>query len=171
MPRINKDGNRFDTRPLESITPECIAYWTARMNAAKHPALRARYADMVWDLSHKATGNRPPIEAARIAIDGYAEAMTTNPEMSCDSWGDIPKRIIDLALSINDEECLRKAVAANVAYANAEVEKDEGELRHRSLFAILRSILPKRRPQAEFQTVIDDFRSRVQKLDAEPNAK
>ena len=167
MSRIEKDGNRFDKPPLESITPECIAYWSARMNAAKHPALRARYADMVWDLSHRATGNRPPIEAARIAIDGYAEAMTTYPEMSSDSWGDIPKRIIDLALSINDEERLRKAVAGNVAYANAEVEKDEGEFRYRSLFAILRSIPPKRRPEAEFQTVIDGFHSRVERLDAE----
>jgi len=167
MSREDKDGNRFDKPPLESITFECIAYWTTRMNAAKHPALRARYADLVWDLSHKATGKKPPIEAARIAIDGYAEAMMTHPEMSFDSWGDIQKRIIDLALSINDEEYLRKAVAANVASANAEVEKDEGEFRLQSLFAILKSIPPKRRPQAEFQTVIDDFRSRVEKLDAE----
>ena len=28
--------------PLELITPECIVYWTARMNAARHPALRVR---------------------------------------------------------------------------------------------------------------------------------
>lgn len=166
MSSIDKDGNRFDTPPLESITPECTAYWSARMNAAKHPALRARYADMVWDLSHKATGNRPPIEAARIAIDGFAEALTTYPEMSSHSWGDIQKRIIDLALSINDENRLGKAVAANVAYANAEVEKDESEFRHRSLFAILRSIPPKRRPQAEFQAVLKDFRTRLNELDA-----
>ena len=39
-------------------------------NTARHPALRARYADMVWDLSQKATGTKPPIDAARIAIDG-----------------------------------------------------------------------------------------------------
>lgn len=121
---IDKDGNRFDTPPLKSITPECIAYWTTRMNSAKHPALRARYADMVWDLSHKATGTKPPIDAARIAIDGYAEAMTAYPEMSSHSWGDIQKRIIDLALSINDEDRLRKAVAANVAYANAGLAED-----------------------------------------------
>ena len=167
LSRNNKAGNRFDTWPLESITPECIAYWTERMNAAKHPALRARYADMVWDLSNRATGNSGAIAAARIAIDGYAEAMTTYPEMSFDSWGDIPKRIIDLALSINDGECLRKAVAVNVAYANAAVEKEESEIRYQSLFAILRSIPLKRRPELAFQTVIDGFRGRVEKLDAE----
>lgn len=166
MSSIDKDGNRFDTPPLESITPQCIAYWTARMNAAKHPALRARYGDMVWDLSQKATGNRPPIAAAQIAIDGYAEALTTFPEMSSNNWGDIQKRIVDLALSINDEERLRKAVAANVAYANAKVDKDESEFRQRSLFGILRSIPPRRRPQGEFAKVLEDFRTRLNELDA-----
>ena len=34
MSSVDKDGNRFDTPSLESITPECITYWTARMNAA-----------------------------------------------------------------------------------------------------------------------------------------
>ena len=139
MAGIDNDGNRFDTPPLESITPECIAYWTARMNTARHPALRARYADMVWDLSQKATGTKPPIEAARIAIDGYSEALTAYPETSSHSWGNIRKRIIDLALSINDHDRLRKAVTANVAYANANVGADESEFRQRSLFALLKS--------------------------------
>jgi hypothetical protein len=156
-----------DPKQLDSVTGDCIAYWSTRMKTAHHPALRARYADLVWDLSEKATRNKPTIDAAHIAIDGYAEAMTTYPQMSSHSWGDIRKRIIDLALSINDEARLRTAVAANVAYANAEVEKDESEFRHRSLFAILRSIPPKRRPQAEFQAVVDDFRRRVETLDAE----
>ena len=91
------------------------------MNMAQHPALRARYADMVWDLSQKATGIKPPIEAAHIAIDGYSETLTAYPETSFHSWGNIRKRIIDLALSINDHDRLRKAVTANVAYANANV--------------------------------------------------
>ena len=162
---FDEDGNRFDTPRLESITPECIAYWIARMNSAQHSALRARYADMVWDLSHKATGTKPPIAAARIAIDGFTAALNAYPKMSSHSWGDIRKRIIDLALSIGDEERLRKAVAANVNYAKGKVEQDESEHRHRSLFAILRSIPPKRRPQAEFQTVLNDLRARLNELD------
>ncbi len=190
MSVIDNDGSRFDTPPLESITPECIAYWTTRMNAALHPALRARYADMVWDLSQRATGTRPPIDAAHIAIDGYSEALTAYPEMSLHSWGDIRKRIIDLALSINDEDRLRTAVKVNVACAKAamtedaiskagilhlksdgedthtNVADDEGQCRLMSLFAILRDIPPKRRPQAEFQAVVDEFRTRLEALNA-----
>lgn len=164
---ITGDGHRIDSPPFESITAECIAYWASRMNVARHPALRARYADMVWDLSYKATGNRAKVDAAQIAIDGYAEALTTYPDMSSHSWGDIRKRIVDLALSIKDDERLRKAVEANITYANAKVDEDESEYRRQSLFAVLRSIPIKRRPQAEFQAVIDDFRNRVEKLDAE----
>lgn len=188
MSGIDNDGNRFDMPPLKSITPECIAYWTTRMNVARHPALRARYADMVWDLSQKATGTKPPIDAAHTAIDGYSEALTAYPEMSSHSWGDIRKRIIYLALKIKDEERLRTAVKANVAYANAAVTEDtvikaaifhpksdgdeahtnvaahEDDSRLMSLFAILGSIPPKRRPQAEFQAVIDEFRTRLETL-------
>jgi len=166
MAGIDDGGNRLDMPPLERITPECIAYWTARMNTARHPALRARYADMVWDLSQKATGAKPPIEAARIAIDGYSEALTTYPGTSSHSWGNIRKRIIDLALSINDHDRLRKAVTANVAYANANVGADESEFRQQSLFALLKAIPPKRRPQAEFQAAIDKFRARLETLSA-----
>jgi hypothetical protein len=181
-------GPEMSTPPLESITPECIAYWTARMNVARHPLLRARYADMVWDLSEKAIGTKPPIDAARIAIDGYSEALTKYPEMPLYGWGDIRKRIIYLALSTNDQELLRTAVKANVAYANAGVTEDallknaifhpksegegehtdgadnEGEERLLSLFEIMKSIPPKHRPEDEFQTIIDVLRSRLEKL-------
>lgn len=167
MSTIDNEGKRCDTPPLELITPECIAYWSARMNAAQHPALRARYADMVWDLCKKATGTKPPIEAARIAIDGYSETLTLYPTMSSHSWGDIRKRVIDLALSISDDTRLQNAVDANVAYAAAQVDADETDFRQRSWFAILKSIPPKRRPQAEFRAVMDDFRSRVEMLDAQ----
>jgi hypothetical protein len=166
MSTLSKDGERFDRPPLESITPQCIAYWTARMNAARHPAVRARYADMVWDLSVKTTGSKPSVDAARFAVDGYAEALTMYPQMSSHSWGDIGKRIVDVALSIKDDKRLRKAVTAIVAYANAEVDKDESEFRKKSLFAVLSSIPPKRRPQTEFEIVLKEFHSRLNELDA-----
>jgi hypothetical protein len=43
---------------------ECFAYWTGRMSKARHPLLRARYADLVWDLSKVACGLKPPIDGA-----------------------------------------------------------------------------------------------------------
>ncbi len=163
---ITADGKRIDTPRLESITQGCIDYWVTRMYSAQHPALRARYADLVWDLSQKATDNKPPIDAAHIAIDGYADALIAYPEMSFDSWGNIQKRIVDLALSINDNDRIQKAVMANVTYAGTEVDEDESEFRRHFLFTILSRIPDKRRPQAEYQAVIADFRNRLDTLNA-----
>ena len=119
---------------------------------------------MVWDLSQKATGTKPPIAAACTTIDGYSEVLTTYPETSSHNWGNIRKRSIELALSINDHNRLRKAVAASVAYSNANVDADESEFRQQSLFELLKSIPPRRRPQAEFQAAIDEFRTRLEAL-------
>jgi len=165
MAGIDSDGNRVDMPPLEMITPECTAYWTARMHAARHPTLRARYADMVWDLSQKATGTKPPIDTVRIAIDGYSEALTTYPKTSFHSWGNIPKRIIGLALSICDEGRLQKSVAACIAFANTDVAADESDFRHQVLFKLLMSVPPRRRPKVEFQAFVDQFRTRLEALD------
>ena len=72
------------TGTLEDDTPYCfpdisevdqaiIQYWTQRANDAQHPVLKARYADLAWDLAKAATDGRPSIQMARQAIDSYIE--------------------------------------------------------------------------------------------------
>lgn len=56
------------------IDEEVLKYWGRRMTEVRHPLLRARYADLVWDLSKPAAHLKPPIEAARTAVNGYVEA-------------------------------------------------------------------------------------------------
>ena len=58
---------------LGSVDAQVIEYWRQRMAEANHPLMRARYADLVWDLSKNATGQKPPIEAAQTAIDSYVQ--------------------------------------------------------------------------------------------------
>ncbi len=43
---IDNKGNRHDTPPLESITLECIEYWTARMN--ERGTLHCELATQTW---------------------------------------------------------------------------------------------------------------------------
>jgi hypothetical protein len=60
--------------PLTSLDVPVVEYWRRRMDEAKHPVMRARYADLVWDFWKVVTGKeKPPIEAARTAIDAYAQ--------------------------------------------------------------------------------------------------
>lgn len=160
-----EDGQRVDTPPLSVITPDCIAYWTTRMRAAQHPALRARYADIVWDFSQKVTGNRPPIDAAHIAIDGYIDAVVTGRCEPFDGSGDIQKRAITLAASV-DAERLRIAVPRLQQYAAAPADAEERGFRQRQLFGLLMQIRGDRRPAAELDSLATDLRTRLNELDA-----
>src|SRR5262249_708040 len=80
-----------------------LKYWEKRMTAAKHPLLRARYADLVWDLSKPACSLKAPIDAARIAIDGYVAAGALADAGSAMTASDRLQRGLRLALSIGDQ--------------------------------------------------------------------
>ncbi len=80
-----------------------VKYWEKRMTAAKHPLLRARYADLVWDLSKVACGLKPPIEAARIAIDGYVAAGALADAETAIPASDRLQRGLKLAVSVGDQ--------------------------------------------------------------------
>jgi hypothetical protein len=59
---------------LASVDVPVIEYWRRRVDEARHPVMRARYADLAWDFWKVVTGKgKPPIEAARAAIDAYAQ--------------------------------------------------------------------------------------------------
>jgi hypothetical protein len=85
------------------IDPAVIAYWTERMSKAKHPLLRARYADLVWDLSKASCGFKPPIDAARTAIDGYWACGRLAAADNAVPASDRLRRGLTLALSIGDQ--------------------------------------------------------------------
>jgi hypothetical protein len=160
---ITTEGHRVDTPPLESITPDCIAYWATRMSAAQNPLLRGRYGDLVWEFSEKTTGRRPPIEAARTAIDGYVEAIVDGLCEPFDGSGDIQKRALDLAASV-DAERLKKAIGKLQVYAAAPANEEEREFRQRELFGRLMQLRGSRRPDDELKALAADLRARLNKL-------
>lgn len=79
-----------------------LEYWKRRMNQARHPLLRARYADLVWDLSKAACAAKPPIEAARAAIDAYVACGPLANSKSAVAGSDRLQRGLQLALQIGD---------------------------------------------------------------------
>jgi hypothetical protein len=101
---------------LTSVDVQVIEYWRRRTVEAKHPVMRARYADLVWDLSKKATGQKPPIEAARTAIDSYAQF----PNLSFgDNTPFVFHRVvrgISLAVSIGDQGLITRMRDAIYAF-------------------------------------------------------
>lgn len=69
-----EDGSVRTTPEAADITGEVISYWKLRAQEETHPILKARYADLVWDLSKRFAGEKPDIKFADTAIDAYLAA-------------------------------------------------------------------------------------------------
>jgi lysyl-tRNA synthetase class 1 len=69
------DGVEVRIPNIEEFNADTIGHWEMRAAEARHPVLRARYADLVWDLKRRITQQRPDVKFACIAIDAYIEAV------------------------------------------------------------------------------------------------
>lgn len=167
MTMLRADQTRLDVPPLLGIDAAAVDYWTRRMEEATHPLMRARYADLVWDLSQTVANRRPPIRAAHLAIDSYVEAVATNRCEMHDGYGDYMRRPVALAASVNDQVRLAAAIARLDAYAAGAPDDDEREFRQRELLDLLTDLLPvQRRPAAQMQGLIAALRARLEALAA-----
>jgi hypothetical protein len=138
MMTSNEQGE-YRARPdLRTATAEIIAYWGNRAEETKHPVIKSRYADLVWDTTRFVTGKKPNIKYARIAIDSYLAAAQRYT-------GDEPIRMregltraLQLALSVQDKERIAAAVDTTVAFVERTAQ-DEHEGTYCYLFD---SLLP-----------------------------
>jgi len=101
---------------IKWVDAEVIAYWQSRTTAARHPLMRARYADLVWDLWKAVGGQRPHVEVARTAIDGYISASQL---AETEHFMEVSKqlaRALQLALAIGDKKRVEAARDAMFAF-------------------------------------------------------
>lgn len=102
MKRTDKAGKEHNSPSLDEVGSEVLAHWRKRVDEAKNPILRARYADLIWDLSRACTGQRAGINYARIAIDAYIAASEIEPgDLRIDQTQRLG-RALELGLSIRD---------------------------------------------------------------------
>lgn len=115
----NQDGTATEAPSIKLVTPEMIEYWTKRAEAAKHPILKLRYADLVWDFSEKICKKKPHYTMAHIVIDSTVEIAKQN----CHKYEvDIItklERALSLVLSINDKKRLESLVETIVLFEDS----------------------------------------------------
>jgi lysyl-tRNA synthetase class 1 len=114
-PRLTLNGKY--SPDVKEVDKCILLYWRRRMQEARNPILRARYADLVWDIFRTATGERPPFQAAGIAADAYVGCGT----IAADTWMNGPRRLgrgLQIALQINDRK--RVEAARDALFALAE---------------------------------------------------
>lgn len=111
MMSVKQPGEpEFYSPDIKNLDAESVAHWETRARYCPNPMMRARYSDVAWDLKRAITAEKPNPDFARIAINSYLEAVEKKfypMEMFGIDW---IGRALDLALSINDTERVRRVV-------------------------------------------------------------
>jgi hypothetical protein len=104
------DGGEVRVPDIKELDGEVVAHWESRARSTNDPVMRARYADVVWDLKQAIANERPSHEFAQMAIDLYLLAIRERlytMEIEAVNW---LKRALGLSLSIRDTERTKLAV-------------------------------------------------------------
>lgn len=102
-------GESVDTPPLTMMTPAVLDYWRKRAGESRHPVMRARYADLLWEMPRKLGGAKRDAAMARVAIDAYLEAVEGRRYEHEIRAVDKARRALDLALALSDSNRVERA--------------------------------------------------------------
>lgn len=97
-----EDGSVFYSPDIREAEPSVLFHWAQRARTITHPVLKARYADLTWDMSRAIAKTNPDPDMARIAIDSYLESLTKKLRSDEHSGFEAAIRALDLAITIND---------------------------------------------------------------------
>ena len=100
----DEDGKPFYSPDIADANADVIRHWADRATGTKHPVLRARYADLVWEMTPVITGGRRDPEMARCAIDAYLSSATSSILPNLHERFEAALRALDLACLIHDQE-------------------------------------------------------------------
>ena len=100
----NENGETFYSPDIAEANPDFLRHWASRARELNHPVLRARYADLVWEMTPVIAGERRDVAMARCAIDAYVSSSrcTVLPDLR-DRFG-AAHRAFDLSCLIHDEQ-------------------------------------------------------------------
>jgi hypothetical protein len=108
------DGSPVYGPDIAAVDGEVVAHWQERSGTAQHPVLRARYADVVWDLKKRAVGAAADVPYAQRAIDAYLDGVSAGLYREPRSHAvDASRRALELALSINDQTRVQRCKDAS----------------------------------------------------------
>jgi Domain of unknown function (DUF4209) len=112
MAILTRNDGTEERRPdIKELDNEVVAHWEGQARSATDPVMRARYADVVWDLKRAITNERPSHEFAQIAVDAYLLATQKRlytMGIEAVQW---LKRALSLTLSIRDTGRTKAVVA------------------------------------------------------------
>lgn len=114
----NGDGTANEYPSLSIITQEILDYWATRAKEATNPVLKARYADLVWDLSKPATGGTADVNMAQITIDSIRAIAEQDSHENRVYVVTKLKRALSVAISLSDTNRIEGIRDTIIAYGN-----------------------------------------------------
>jgi hypothetical protein len=121
-----QDGSILYSPDIAGTDAEVVGHWSARAKIIKHPVLKARYADLAWDMSRAIAGSAPDPEMARIAIDAYLASITQGLRKEVNDRFDAALRALDLGLMLGDQPRAEAARRALLELHKEAVTADQG---------------------------------------------
>jgi Domain of unknown function (DUF4209) len=98
---IDSEGNTFYFPDIVGTPSITVEHWASRARSLQHPFLKARYADLAWEMSGLIGKRKRDPEDARIAIDAYLDAI---PRMAEDYEHVLFSiRALDLSVLLGDK--------------------------------------------------------------------
>ena len=107
---ISGDNEPLVVRPaLSDLGEAALDQWAETLSVVRSPFLKARYADLLWDLTHViAPARQRDFRAGQIAVDAYVEGATVEGQHS-DIAGVLPlERAFQIATTMNDGDRIER---------------------------------------------------------------
>ena len=159
----NENGTATESPSIKLVTPEMIYYWEERSKSAKHPILKLRYADLVWDFSKTIINKPPHFSVAHTIIDNTIEIAKQNfHKYETDVITKLERALV-VAISINDADRIN-----NVRDITIQYEDNISEDQKPGLWGFSFDLLLKNKkvpiPNETKEKIILDLETRLAKL-------
>lgn len=122
--RKTKSGTTVGCPNIDDVSEEILRYWGHRLDEAKHPRLRARYADLVFDFTEKITGKKPDYRLAHVVVD---ETLRLVEERQYQLMSDARVKLLralDLAVRLKLQERTTRVCDGIIACEETGVDDD-----------------------------------------------
>lgn len=118
------DGSPYFSPDIEGTPAIVVPHWKDRAGSVQHPILKARYADLAWDMSRAIAKAKPDPEMARTAIDAYLASLGQSLYTDIHDQFNASLRALDLAMMLRDDARIDQARGALLKlHANAIAAK------------------------------------------------
>ena len=110
---------------LSEVTAGTIEYWKHRAENETHPVVKARYADLVWDIEDKVPGNSKSPVYGVLAVQAYVDiADTGSHKYTRFCWSGL-QRAMSISKMMKRDDLGRAVVEAMIKYEDSIAEDDK----------------------------------------------